>query len=130
MLEKKSMFLSSIYSLVSATIVSIIFLPLFNNFYLSNFNPIKFNSMFSLWNYEFDIKLNSFIFSISFFLPLFILILVPKRQWLVWLILIFIPFTMTLVNGGKYLLWFLIFTIAGGLVGWLINLTIKKFKKQ
>jgi len=36
---------------------------------------------------------------------------------------------MVLVNGSKYLIWFFIFTIAGGLIGWLINLAIKKLKK-
>jgi len=56
MLEKKSVFLSAVYSLIAAIIGSLIFLPIFNNFYLLNFNPIKFNSMFSLWSYGFDIK--------------------------------------------------------------------------
>ncbi|MFH1583326.1 MAG: hypothetical protein ABIB72_03350 [Candidatus Falkowbacteria bacterium] len=129
MFEKKSVFLSAIYSLMVAMVSSMILLPIFNNFYLLNFNPVKFNSMFSLWSYGFDIKLNSFIFSFSFFLPLFILIFVPKKQWLAWLILIFIPFTMVLVGGSKHLLWFIIFTIVGGLIGWLINLAIKKSKK-
>ena len=128
MFEKKSVFLLAVYALVATIISSFIFSPIFNNFYLSYFNPIKFNSMFSLWSYGFDIKLNSFIFSFSLFLPLFILALVPKKRWLAWLILIFIPFTMVLVGGSKHLLWFLIFTIAGGLIGWLINLAIKKFK--
>ena len=130
MLQKKSVFLAGVYALISVMISSIIFLPTFNNFYLSNFNPVKFNSMFSPWSYGFDIKLNSFIFSYLFFLPLFILLLVPKKQWLVWLILIFIPFTMVLVGGSKHLFWFLIFTIAGGLIGWLINLVIKKYARR
>lgn len=129
MLQNKSVFLFTVYSFIAAVVSSFIFLPVFNDFYLSSFNPIRFNSMFSLWNYKFDIKLNSFIFSLSFFLPLFILALVPKRQWLVWLILIFIPFTMVLVGGSKHRLWFVIFTLAGGLIGWLIRLTIRKFKK-
>ena len=129
MLEKKSIFLLAIYSLMATIISSLILLPIFNNFYLSNFNPVKFNSMFSLWSYGFDIKLNSFIFSFSFFLPLFVLALVPKKQWLVWLIFIFIPFTMVLVGGSKHLLWFVIFTLAGGVIGWLIKLAIKRLKK-
>ncbi|MFA6106612.1 MAG: hypothetical protein WC745_02955 [Patescibacteria group bacterium] len=85
--------------------------------------------MFSLWSYGFDIKLNSFIFAYSFFLPLFITIFVSKRQWLAWLILIFIPFTMVLVGGQKHLLWFFIFTVAGGLIGWLIKMMIEKLRK-
>jgi len=129
MFEKKSVFLSAVYSLVATMIGSIIFLSIFNNFYLSNFNPIKFNSMFSLWSYGFDIKLNSFIFAFSFFLPLFIFILVSRKQWLVWSVLVFIPFILVLVGGSKHLLWFIIFTLVGGLIGWLINLTIKKLKK-
>jgi len=129
MLENKSVFLSAVYSYLLSIFVSLIFSPVFNNFYLINFNPVKFNSMFSLWSYGFDIKLNSFIFSFFFFLPIFILALVPKKQWLIWLILIFIPFILALVGGSKHLLWFLIFTLAGGLIGWLINLAIRKFKK-
>jgi len=85
--------------------------------------------MFSLWSYGFDIKLNSFIFAFSFFLPLFIFILVSRKQWLVWSVLVFIPFILVLVGGSKHLLWFIIFTLVGGLIGWLINLTIKKLKK-
>lgn len=129
MLEKKSVFLLAVYSFIAAIVSSFIFLPVFNNFYLSNFNPVKFNSMFSLWSYGFDIKLNSFIFSFSFFLPLFVLTFVWAKQWLAWLILIFIPFILILVGGSKHLLWFVIFTIVGGLIGWLINLAIKKIKK-
>lgn len=129
MLEKKSVFLLAAYSFIAAIVGSIIFLPVFNNFYLLSFNPVKFNSMFSLWSYGFDIKLNSFVFSFSFFLPLFVLIFARAKQWLVWLILIFIPFILILVGGSKHLLWFVVFTIVGGLIGWLINLAIKKLKK-
>jgi len=129
MLEKKSVFLSAVYSLIAAIIGSLIFLPIFNNFYLLNFNPIKFNSMFSLWSYGFDIKLNSFIFAFSLFLPLSIFIFVQRKQWIIWIIFIIIPFLLALVGGNKHLLWFVIFTLAGGLIGWLINLGIKKLKK-
>jgi hypothetical protein len=116
-------------SFSGAIVFSLMFLFVFNNFYVSQFNPVMFNSMFSLWSYGFDIKLNSFIFAYSFFLPLFITIFVSKRQWLAWLILIFIPFTMVLVGGQKHLLWFFIFTVAGGLIGWLIKMMIEKLRK-
>jgi len=129
MLENKSVFLLSVYALIATIISSIAFFPVFNDFYLLNFNPVKFNSMFSLWSYDFDIRLNSFIFAFILFIPLFVLALIPKKQWLAWLVLTFVPFVFILVGGSKHLLWFAIFTLAGGLIGWLIKLAIKKFKK-
>jgi hypothetical protein len=36
---------------------------------------------------------------------------------------------MALAGGSKHLLWFIIFTLAGGAIGWLIKLVTKKLKK-
>lgn len=77
-----------------------------------------------------ELVVGAIIFTYLFFLPLFISALVPKKQWLAWLILIFIPFTMVFKEGSKHLLWFVIFTLAGGLVGWLVKLIIKKLKNN
>ena len=129
MLEKKSVFLSAVYSFVAAVISSFIFSPLFGKWYVYIFKPIKTCGLSGLDCLPALITIQNAIFAYLFFLPLFILVLVPKKQWLAWLILIFIPFTMVLVNGSKHLLWFVIFTLAGGLIGWLINLAIKKLKK-
>jgi len=129
MLGKKSVFLLAIYSLIAAIIFSFIFSPIFGKFYIYIFNPIMTGGLEGFGNAEGFVVVQNAIFAYLFFLPLFILALVPEKQWLVWLILIFIPFTMVLVGGSKHLLWFIIFTIAGCLIGWLINLAIKKFKK-
>ena len=110
-------------------ISSIIFSPLFGNLYIFIFNPVKFNSMLSLGGYDFDIKLGRFIFSYLFFMPIYISIFTSKKQLLIWLIFVFIPFFMSLVGGSKYLFWFFIFTVSGSLIGWLINLGISKFRK-
>ena len=127
--KNKSILLSAVYTYLLVIVFSLITLPFFKNFYDMQFKPVKFDSMFSFWGYKFDITLNSFIFASIFFLPLFVQILVSKKQWLVWLIGIIIPFAMVLVGGSKHIFWFVIFTIAGGIIGWLIKLAIKKFKK-
>ena len=130
MLEKKSVFLSAVYSFVAAVISSFNFSPLFEKIYnIYIFKPSLTGGLEGLDQLRGPIIIQNSIFAYLFFLPLFILIFVQRKQWLVWLILIFIPFTMVLSGGNKHLLWFLIFTISGGLIGWLINLAIKKFKK-
>jgi len=129
MLEKKSVFLSAIYSFITAVVSSFIFSSLFGKWYDYIFKPIKTCGLSGLDCLPTLITIQNAIFAYLFFLPLFVMILVSKKQWLVWLILIFIPFTMVLVNGSKYVFWFVIFTLIGGLMGWLINLAIKKFKK-
>lgn len=129
MLEKKLVFLSVVYSLVAATVCSFIFSSLFGKLYLFIFKPATTCGLSGLGCSDILGFIQNSIFSYLFFLPLFILVLVPKKQWLAWLILIFIPFTMVLVGGSKHLLWFVILTVAGGLVGWLIKLGIKKWKK-
>ncbi|MDD4271462.1 MAG: hypothetical protein PHF50_01515 [Patescibacteria group bacterium] len=130
MFEKKSVLLTSVYSLLAAIISSLIFSSLFGKLYLFLFNPIPTCGFSGLdCNIALGVIQNS-IFAYIFFLPLFIMFFVSRKQWLSWLILIFIPFTMVLVGGSKHILWFFIFTFAGGLIGWLINLAIKKFKSE
>lgn len=129
MFEKKSVFLTAVYSFIAAVISSFIFSSLFGKLYIYIFKPIPMCGLLGFGCPAILGIIQNAIFAYLFFLPLFILTLVPKKQWLAWLILIFIPFTMVLSGGGKHLLWFLIFTFAGGLIGWLVNLAIKKFKK-
>jgi len=129
MFEKKSVFLSAVYSFIAAVISSFIFSSLFGKLNDYIYKPIKTCGLSGLDCLPALITIQNAIFAYVFFLPLFIMIFVPKKQWLAWLILIFIPFTMVLVGGSKHILWFIIFTIAGGLIGWLINLAIKKLKK-
>jgi len=129
MLEKKSVFLHVVYSFIAAVISSFIFSSLFGKWYIYIFKPIKTCGLSGLDCLSTLITIQNAIFAYLFFLPLFIMVFVQRKQWLAWIILIFIPFTMVLVNGSKYLLWFVIFTFLGGLIGWLINIAIKKFKK-
>ena len=129
MLENKPVFLSAIYSFVAAIISSFIFSPIFGKLNIYIFGPLKTCGLSGLECLPSLITIQDAISAYIFFLPLFILFFVTRKQWLSWLILIFIPFTIVLVGGSKNLLWFAIFTLAGGLIGWLINLVIKKFKK-
>ncbi|MDD4271459.1 MAG: hypothetical protein PHF50_01500 [Patescibacteria group bacterium] len=128
MLEKKSVFLQVVYSFIAAVISSFIFSSLFKLFYDKILNPS--NGGYGLfYGRGEELIVGAIIFAYLFFLPLFIMVFVSRKQWLSWLILIFVPFTMVLAEGSKHILWFFIFTLAGGLIGWLINLVIKKFKK-
>lgn len=129
MLQNKSVFLTAVYSFIAAVISSFIFSPVFGKIYDYIFLPIKTCGLSGIDCLPILITIGNAIFAYPFFLPLFILIFVSKKQWLVWLILIFISFTIVLVNGSKPLLWFVIFTLAGALIGWLINLAVKKWKK-
>jgi len=129
MLEKKSVFLSAVYALVAAIVGSFIFSSLFGKLYIFIFKPIQMCGLLGFGCPAILGIIQNSIFAYLFFLPLFIMIFVSKKQWLVWLILIFIPFTMALSGGSKHLLWFVILTLAGGLIGWLISLAIKKLKK-
>lgn len=129
MLEKKSVFLSAVYSFIAAIVSSLIFSSLFGRLYLLIFKPASTCGLSGLGCSDILGIIQNSIFSYLFFLPLFILVFVPRKQWLAWLILIFIPFTMVLSGGRKHLLWFVILTIAGGLIGWLIDLAIKKLRK-
>ncbi len=129
MFENKSVFLSAFYSFIASVVSSFIFSSLFGKLYIFIFKPIPICGLFGFGCPAILEIIQNAIFAYLFFLPLFIITLVPKKQWLVWLILIFIPFTMVLSGGSKHLFWFVIFTISGGLIGWLINLGIKKLKK-
>lgn len=129
MLQNKPVFLFAVYSFIAAIISSFVFSPLFGRLNDYIFEPIKTCGLAGLDCLPILITIQNAIFAYIFFIPLFIMVLVFKKQWLAWLILIFIPFTMVLVGGSKHLLWFVIFTLAGGLLGWLINLAVKKWKK-
>ncbi len=129
MLEKKSMFLLVVYSFILSVISSFIFSPIFGKLNDYIFKPLKTCGLSGFGCNNILGFIQNSIFAYLFFLPLYIMLVVPKKQWLAWLILIFIPFTMVLIGGSKHLFWFAIFTIAGGIIGWLINMAIKKFKK-
>lgn len=129
-IKQNNNIISLALSLVLSIVLSLLFLIIFISFYENVFSPVKFDSMFSLWSNEFDIKLNSFIFAYSFFLPIFVMLFAVKKQGLQWLLLIAMPLILVLVGGSRHLLWFVIFTVAGGFVGWLMNMTINKFKTQ
>ena len=127
MFGKKSVFLSAVYSYLLSILFALIFSPKFSFFYEKVLNPPKIGyGLFSGRNEE--LIVGGIIFSYIFFLPIFTLILMQKRQWLVWLIGIILTFIIVL-SEMNYIIWFFIFTIAGGLIGWLINLAIKKLKK-
>lgn len=127
MLEKKSLFLSAVYSYALSIFVALIASPLFRIFYDKALNPPKVSYDLFFGRSE-ELTVGGILFSYIFFLPFFTSILVSKRQWLVWLIGAILP-VMIFFSEGKHLLWFVIFTLAGGVIGWLIKMTIKKMKR-
>jgi hypothetical protein len=129
MLEKKSVFLSTVYVYLSTILLALVFMKVFREFYVWQFNPPKFSSIFSLWSNNFELNFTGFIYALIFFLPLSIFILMERKKLLIWLLGIFIPFLLIIAGGSKEIIWFLIFTVTGGLIGWLINIGIKKLKK-
>ena len=129
MFEKKSVFLSAVYAYLATFLLALIFMKFFREFYVWQFDPSSFSSIFSLWSNNFELNFTGFIYAFILFLPLVIFIFVKKRKILIWSIGAIIPFLLIIAGYRKEILWFVIFTLAGGLVGWLINLGIKRLKK-
>ena len=129
MLEKKSTFLQAVYSYLATFLLAVIFAKLFREFYIWQFNPPMFRSIFSVWSKNFELNFSGFIYAVIFFMPLIVFLFLTKKKWLIWLIGVLFPLLLIIPGGNKDLLWFVIFTIMGGLIGWLIKLAIKKFKK-
>lgn len=127
--EKKSVFLSAIYSYLATLLSALIFMKVFREFYIWQFNPPRFSSMFSLWSNNSELNFTGFIYAFIFFLPLVIFILTERKRILIWFVGVVVPFLLIIAGYRKEILWFVIFTLAGGLIGWLINLAIKKLKK-
>ena len=119
-----------IYSYLITFLLALIFLKVFKEFYIWWFNPPRFSSIFSLWDINFELSFTGFIYSFIFFLPLVIFIVIERKKLLIWSIGIFIPFLLIFAGGVKEIIWVVIFTIAGSLIGWLIKFAIKKLKKN
>lgn len=121
--QKASVYLLSI-------LLSIVTYPLFFKLYQAIYHPIIIGGdlfrMFPIWLEKFFI---SFIFALYFYLAFFVYLLIKKDQLKVWLWGALIPLIIALLGGAQDLLMALILTLAGGLIGWLINIAIKKFKK-
>lgn len=129
MLENKSVFLSAVYFYLATLLSALIFMKVFREFYIWQFNPPRFNSIFSLWSNNFELNFTGFVYAFIFFLPLVIFIFAERKRILIWLVGAVVPFLLIIAGYRKEILWFAIFTFAGGLAGWLINLAVKKFKK-
>lgn len=127
MLEKKSVILSAVFTYLLSIFVAFILSPVFKFFYDKVLNPPKVGYGLFFGRNE-ELIIGGIIFSYIFFLPIFTLVLMRKRQLLVWLIGIILPFVIIL-SEKNYIIWFIIFTLAGGLAGWLINLAMRKLKK-
>lgn len=127
MLKKISVFLTAIYVYLISVFVALIFSPVFKLFYDKILNPPKIGYGLFFGRNE-ELIVGGIIFSYTFFLPLITLVLTKKIQWLVWLIGIILPLIIVL-SEMNYIIWFVVFTVAGALTGWLINLTMKKWKK-
>lgn len=130
MLKKNSVFLAAVYAFVAAIAASLIFSPIFGWFYILIFKPIITCGLSGLGCSEILSLIQNSIFAYLFFLPLCIMIFVQSKQWVVWLFMIFLPFTMAWVGGQKHILWFVIFTIVGGFFGWLIRQGLEILKRR
>ena len=127
MLEKKSVFLIAVYTYLLSIFVAFITSHFFSFFYDKVLNPPKVGYGLFYGRGE-ELIIGGIIFSYIFFLPLFTMILASRKIWLIWFAGVIIPVAI-FFSEGNYLLWFVIFTIAGGLIGWLIKLAIKEFQK-
>ncbi len=125
--EKNSIIFKAFITYLVSIIVSAVFIPLFIKFYDSILD--KSNVGYGLFfGRQEELIVGGYIFAYTLFLPLIIFIFVGRKKWLVWLIGIIFP-AYIIFSEGKDILWFVIFTIAGGVIGWLIKFGIKKFKK-
>ncbi|MEK7653043.1 MAG: hypothetical protein AAB358_00980 [Patescibacteria group bacterium] len=76
-----------------------------------------------------ELIVGGLIFSFLFFLALFVSIFIEEKKWLIWLIGIILPITIIIQQESDYILWSIIFTLAGFVLGWLIRFIYKKIKK-
>lgn len=120
--------LKVIYAYILSIIFSILLILLFSKFYDLVFNPALFRYG---WFYDRnqELVIGGIIFSYVFLLPLFVFLLISRKKIVIWLIGIIIPFLFLLKAGLKEILWFIIFTILGAVIGWLIKYVYKKLKK-
>ena len=118
--RQTSLILRVVYVYLLTFVASFIFYPIFSGFYKYMFNLPKFESMFSLWSNESDLMISGLLFAMFLFLPLFVFILMPRKQWLVWIIPIILP-VIIFFTEPSYIFWFAVFTIVGGFLGWLIK---------
>ena len=116
------------YSYLLSLACSLLSISLFSRVYGFIFNPPLYRSGL-FYDRGHELIIGGFILALAFFIPLFIFLIVPRKKWLAWLFAAIIPFLMFLQQGYKEVLWFVILTILGSLIGWLIKLAYKKFKK-
>jgi len=126
--QEHPLILKAVYSYVLSLLFSILLIPLFSEFYELIFTPplVRYGWFY---NRSQELVIGAIIFSYIFLLSLFIFLLIPRKKWLVWLIGIIIPFLFLLRAGWKEVLWLIILTIIGALIGWLIKYIYKKLKK-
>lgn len=125
--KNNSIVFKAVISYLVTIVFSAVFTPLFIKFYDSILD--KSNVGYGLFfGRQEELIVGGYIFAYTLFLPLIIFIFVSRKQWLAWLIGIIFP-VYIIFSEGKDILWFVIFTITGGIIGWLIKLAIKKFKK-
>ncbi len=126
--KNNSIISKAVISYLITITFSAIFTPLFMKFYDNILDKSTLGYGLFFGRRE-ELIAGGLIFAYIFLLPLITFIFTNKRQWLIWLIGIIFP-AYIIFSEGKHILWFAIFTIAGGLIGWLIKFAIKKFKKN
>jgi len=130
MLEKKSIILTTFCSYVASLLLALIFFKIFREVYVWQFNPPQFSSILSLWSNNFELNFSGFIYAYIFFLPLVILLILARKRLLAWVMGIIIPFFLVAPGGTKELFWFIILTLAGGAVGWLLRKGMEMYQAK
>lgn len=112
-----------------AVVFTAVFSPLFGKFYGNIFTNIP-GGGFGVWGNWWLLRFlqNSF-FAWPFFLAFFTMALAAKKCWLVWLIGAVLPFAFFDLGDAKLSTWFIIFTICGFVLGWLVKFIYLKIKK-
>lgn len=116
-------FLSIITSLI-------LYFP-FSNLYSFLFHPIKSGGgIFLPISSSFDSSLSGAIIGYVFFVSFYVFCFFSEKKYTIWIIGSSIPFALFLLGGGLIIfVKIFIISLTGGLIGWLINLAIKKLKK-
>ena len=127
--ESLSIGMQVFYAYLGAIILSMIFSPITGNLYLSILNLPRGGGLGGYGNNPDLFFIQNIIVALPLFIPLFVLPLVKRGWWLIWFIGVILPLFLLLSGEFKYFLWFIISSIIGAFLGWIIKMIIKKFKK-
>lgn len=127
--QQKSLSVQALIIYLSAVIFAILFYPLFNRIYFTVVQSSNIPGLFGWGDWWVFSLFQGALFAWPFFIALFTISLARKKVWLVWLIGAAPLFLIFYLGEAKQSWWFLIFTICGLTLGWLIKFIYLKIKK-